>query len=261
MQIKTLCAAIALLGAAGVALADDLADGIKAWEKQDFARAHQLLGKLAQSGNPEAQLLVGEMYGFGEGVAEDPAQAESWLTKAKAAGHKDAANSLLVLQQRKVRKADIDFYRSAYTGEELAYAKQGCVAPDFPDASHTQEEIKEVKARMAEWEACYQRFGQGLAGAQPAGKLIPGSIGRLMSAGELQQARSTMDKAYARIAGEGEQSGRQVIAAHDAWAERTKQWTIAMHKKTQDDMTKRSREINDLNERRRAMLANPGMSR
>lgn len=261
MHMKILCAAMALLGAVSVASADDLAAGIKAWEQQDFARAHQLLGQLAQAGNPDAQLLVGEMYGFGEGVAEDLAQAESWLNKAKSGGNKDAANSLLVLQQRKLRKADIDFYRNAYTGEELAYTKQGCVAPEFPDASRTQEEIKEVKARMAEWQACYQRFGQALAAAQPAGKLIPGSVGQLMSAGEMQQARSTMDKAYARIASEGEQSGRQVIAAHDAWVERTKQWTMAMHKKTQDDLTKRSREINDLNERRRAMLANPGMSR
>lgn len=252
MQIKVLCFALALFGSANLASADDLADGIKAWENQEFARAHQLLGKLAQAGNLEAQVLVGEMYAFGEGVAEDPVQAESWLKKAKAAGSKQAEQSLLVLQQRQSRKADIDFYRTAYTGEELAYKKAGCVAPEFPNVAQNHDEVTEVKARMSEWTACFKRFGQNLAAALPAGKLIPADVSALMSQAELTQARSTMDKAYARMISEGEQNKKQVLAAYDAWVDRSEAWADAIHQKDMSYMDKRERVADKALERQRS---------
>ncbi len=260
MQIKTLCAAIVLLGSASIASADDLADGIKAWETQDFARAHQLLGKLAQAGNPEAQVLVGEMYAFGEGVTEDPGQAASWLNKAKAAGNKQAANSLLVLEQRQLHKKDIEFYRTAYTGEELAYAKQGCTAPEFPNVSQDTEQVGEVKAKMAEWSACFKRFGKNLADALPAGKLIPAEISSLMSSAELTQARGTMDKAYARMINEGEQSKRQVIAAYDAWVNRTETWAESIRQKDMASMDRLGRRAEQSAERVRSAARTPAPS-
>ncbi|WP_342114105.1 tetratricopeptide repeat protein [Pseudoduganella sp. OTU4001] len=257
MQIKVLCAALALLGAASVASADDLADGIKAWETQDYARAHQLLGKLAQAGNSDAQVLVGEMYAFGEGVAEDPAQAEQWLNKAKAAGNKDAPKSLLVLQQRQSRKAEIEFYRTAYTGDELAYGKHGCAAPQFPEVAKDPEETKAVQAKMAEWSECFKRFGQGLAAALPAGKLIPATLVPLMNQAELKQARATMDKAYAKMIGEGEQTKQQVIAAHNAWVERTEAWAKLVTQKSQEDVAKNMRANEKAAERVRSAARTP----
>lgn len=261
MQIKTSCVALVLLGAASIASADDLADGIKAWESQDFALAHQLLGKLAHGGNPAAQVLLGEMYGFGEGVAEDPVQAESWLNKANAAGNQDAANSLQVVRQRQLRKADIEFYRTAYTGEELAYGKQGCVAPAFPEIAQDTEQMKETQARMAEWSACFKRFAQGLAAALPAGKLIPANISKVMSLEEQKQARSTMDKAYARMISEGELAKQQVLAAHDAWVERTEAWGATVHQQNQEDMSKRSRAAELIAERARSKARTPSNRR
>jgi len=133
--MKKLIMAAALAAAAGAALADDLADGIKAWEAQDFAKAHQLLGKAAAAGNPEAQLMVGEMYGFGEGVPEDAATAESWIRKAQAGGHKDAAESLNTLKQRGAHKQDIAYYISGYKGDEVRLEKYGCVKPVIPPVS------------------------------------------------------------------------------------------------------------------------------
>lgn len=260
MQINVLCLAFALLGAANIASADDLAEGIKAWETQDFARAHQLLGKLAQAGNPEAQVLVGEMYAFGEGVAEDPAQAQHWLNMARAAGNKQAANSLLVMEQRQLHKKDIEFYRTAYTGEELGYAKQGCTAPEFPNVSQDKEQVGEVKAKMAEWSACFKRFGKNLADALPAGKLIPAEISSLMSSAELTQARSTMDKAYARMINEGEQSKRQVIAAYDAWVNRTETWAESIRQKDLASMDRLGRRAEQNAERVRSAARTPAPS-
>lgn len=224
MQIKTLCAALLLVSLSSVAAADDLAAALKARQDQDYARAHQLLGKLAQAGNREAQLQLGQMYGFGEGVAEDAMQAEAWLAKAQAAGQAGADQALRLLQQRQLRKADIEFYRTAYTGADLAYGKQGCTEPAFANAPDSDEGIRQMKARMAEWAACFNGFAQGLAAALPAGKLIPADVMALMSVAEQQQARSAMEQAYAQVLRDGEAVKQQVFAAHDTWLARTEVW-------------------------------------
>jgi hypothetical protein len=44
----------------------------------------------AESGNAEAQNLLGVMYDTGEGVAEDDAEAVKWYRKAAEQGHEDA---------------------------------------------------------------------------------------------------------------------------------------------------------------------------
>lgn len=240
MNKLVVAAWLALL--AGVAQADDLAEGIKAWETQDFAKAHTLLGKLAEVGNPEAQLMVGEMYGFGEGVTEDPVIAERWISKAQANGHKGAAESLNTLKQRGLRKQDIAFYVSGYQGDDVRLANYGCVKPAFPQESRTQNDIRQVKAAMDAWEDCYDRFGQGLVAAQPAGRAIPQDVAKLMSLSELQQAQTNMDKIYAAVAMDGDREARDVLAAYDKWVNSTKEWTMAMQQKTRNDLEIRNRQ-------------------
>ena len=246
--------------AMGLAQADDMADGIKAWETQDFTRAHQILGKLAAAGNPEAQLMVGEMYGFGEGVPEDMVKADEWLNKAKAGGNKDAAESLALMQQRRTRKQDIAYYVSSYKGDEVKLEKYNCVDPVFPEVSRTQVEIKEIRAKMDTWMACYQRFQTGLQAALPAGKAIPADVAKVMSLGELKQAREAMDKVYAQAGADGQEQGRKLIASHDEWAKRTMAVAKAMEQKTRNDNELRSKYIDQLNERYRAMIVNPAMN-
>jgi TPR repeat protein len=258
MKKQIMGAMVAL--AMGLAQADEMADGIKAWETQDFARAHQILGKLAAAGNPEAQLMVGEMYGFGEGVPEDMAKADEWLNKAKAGGHKDAAESLALMQQRRTHKAEIAYYVSSYKGDEVRLEKYNCVDPVFPEVSRTQVEIKEVEAKMDDWMTCYQRFQAGLQAVLPAGKAIPADVAKMMSLGELKQARENMDKAYAQVGADAQERGGKLIASHDVWAKRTIAVAKSMEEKTKKDAEIRSKYIEQLNERRRAMLSNPGMS-
>lgn len=246
--------------AMGLAQADEMADGIKAWEAQDFTRAHQILGKLAAAGNPEAQLMVGEMYGFGEGVPEDMAKADEWLNKSKAGGHKDAAESLALMQQRRSRKPEIAYYVSSYKGDEVRLEKYNCAEPAFPEVSRTQVEIKEVEAKMDGWMTCYQRFQAGLQAVLPAGKAIPADVAKVMSLGELKQARETMDKVYAQAGADAQEHGKKLIASHDDWVKRTGVLAKSMEQKTKNDNELRSKYLEQLNERYRAMLSNPGMS-
>jgi len=256
--MKKLMAAALMAVLAGAVRADDLADGIKAWESQDFAKAHKLLGKLAESGNPEAQLMVGEMYGYGEGVPENMATAEMWISKAKANGHKDAGESLNTMKQRVAHKKDIAYYVSGYNGADVKLEKYGCVKPVFPKESRTQNDIKAVQLAMDAWSACYENFGRGLAAAQPAGKAIPTDVAKVMSLAELQQARSAMDKAYVAVAADGDKQAREVIGAHDKWVANTKEWTIAMQQKTKNDLEQRNRERDDLTQRYKQAMGGSG---
>lgn len=251
--MRTLMAAVVLAAIAGAAQADDLADGIKAWESQDFTKAHKLLGKAADAGNPEAQLMVGEMYGFGEGVPEDAAIAESWIRKAQAGGHKDATESLNTLKQRGARKQDIAYFVSSYKGDDVKLEKYGCVKPTIPAESgvQTQKDIKQVRAAYDAWSACYEQFGKGLAAAQPAGKAIPPDVAKVMSLAELQQARMAMDKVYAAIATDSERQAYEIVSSYNAWAERTKNYNIAMSKKVDDETQRAVRDADHLMERYR----------
>lgn len=252
--MKAYVVSLALLLSAPV-MADELADGIKAWEAQDFARAHQLLGKLASSGNTEAQLMVGEMYGYGEGVPEDFAQAESWLNKAKAGGHKDAEESLQTMQQRRARKQDIAYYVSGYKGDGLSLQSHKCVDPVFPDNSRTKSKIKEVQAQMDAWMTCYQGFAKDLQAALPSGKVIPADVAKLMSLNELKQARANMDQVYAQFDAEARQQGSKLLAAHEAWYARVE----TDQKQRQIETEQQAKILGEVNQKYRDAMSTPSL--
>lgn len=60
----------------------------------DQLRAEAALRKAARSGNAEAQFRLGVMYGNGDGVGLDYAQARDWFEKAAAQGHENALITL-----------------------------------------------------------------------------------------------------------------------------------------------------------------------
>jgi hypothetical protein len=230
------------------ARADDLATGIKAWEQRDFATAQTIFTRLANAGNPEAQFLLGEMYGYGEGVPEDADQAERWLGQARAGGHKDAAESLANVRQRAARRADIASY-VAGAGLAATLAQFGCVAPVFPQASTTQVEIRAVVAKSDEWRKCYERYAAQLA--QPAPK-PPADLARLMNLVELERAASARAQAQASAATAASAEAAAFGSASDQWYANTRQYAISMEKVTRDNSDRRQRELDDITARARA---------
>gem|GEM_PF-3243955 len=70
---------------------------MSAYARGAYGRALELWRPLAESGNPEAQFLIGEMYRRGLGVAPDGAQAASWLRLAADQGHGQARFQLGIL--------------------------------------------------------------------------------------------------------------------------------------------------------------------
>jgi hypothetical protein len=212
---------LSLLIAAAAVRADDLADGLKAWEKKDFQTALQIYTRLAEAGNPEAQFQLGEMIGYGEGRPEDPALSERWLAKAQANGHKEAAASIATMRQRATRKNDIAYYTERYDGADVSVASRKCVRPELPPVSRTRAEIKQVGAALDAWTTCYNGFVAGLSAALPAGKAIPPDVSKLMSSTEFDAARQRMDTRYTAMAADAASQAAAVSAAADAWRSAT----------------------------------------
>ncbi len=65
-----------------------------AYERKDYSTAFAGFQKLAEQGNAGAQLFLGSMYAYGQGVPKDEQQAAAWLHKAAEQGH-DGAQYIL----------------------------------------------------------------------------------------------------------------------------------------------------------------------
>lgn len=78
---------------------DNLIQGIEAYVDGDFTKAHELLYPLAMyQKNDEAQLYMGMLYFYGEGVDQDLEKAMEWWKKAMKQGNQDAAYRLSELK-------------------------------------------------------------------------------------------------------------------------------------------------------------------
>ncbi len=250
--MKKMFAVVLLCTLAVGARADELSVGMKAWEKRDFAQAQQIYTRLANAGNVQAQLLLGELYGFGEGVPEDLAMAEKWIGKAQAGGNPDAAASLASMRQRAARKADIARYVGGDDGAKLELEKFGCVRPVYPEVSRSKAAIKEVEALTKAWRACYDQFAANLAAQMPPGKSIPSDVSDLMSLVELDQARTSLDRAYTQAGSAASAEAKAILADYDGWFARTEKLGLAMEKKTRDESLRRQTELDNASERARA---------
>ncbi len=69
-----------------VVKADNYNDGIRAYEKKDYATALKLWRPLAMKGDVSAQSTLGLMYQEGQGVKRDYKEAIKWYRKAADQG-------------------------------------------------------------------------------------------------------------------------------------------------------------------------------
>lgn len=71
------------------ATADDLADGLAAFNRKDYTRAVRLLEPLARRGDATAQVRMGLLYYHGHAVRENDARAFEWFLRAAEQGNTD----------------------------------------------------------------------------------------------------------------------------------------------------------------------------
>ena len=68
--------------------------GMIAYQKKDYTTAIMLWHPLAMEGNPEAQLMLGNLYMREEGIYKDPSRGLSWYQKAISQGDVKTSRSL-----------------------------------------------------------------------------------------------------------------------------------------------------------------------
>jgi hypothetical protein len=153
MRNLLLCAALALaLPAWG---ADSLADAAALVAKKDYAKAVDQYTRLADKGNADAQLRLGELYLDEDSGLYDEAKAQAWLAKAADKGQAKAGEQLKRLEQRAQRKADIEYWTAKYDGRELIDGKYMCPRPHLPAVSKQNDEIDAINACLQRWQDCH----------------------------------------------------------------------------------------------------------
>ncbi|NML62345.1 sel1 repeat family protein [Massilia sp. RP-1-19] len=205
----------------GAAYADPIADANALFAKKSYPQAIQAYTKLANAGNAEAQLHLGEMHLYGEAGAVDLEKAETWFRKSAAKGNKTAIAALEMMKRRETRRADIEYWTSKYDGTELKSGKFRCSAPRIPALSKQNDEIDVVGARMAAWQECYNGFVQNLNDSSPLTKLIPKDIADLLTRDENEQAAKHLAQVQVNLAEEARVSSKMVLADFAVWRDAT----------------------------------------
>lgn len=201
--------------------ADELADANAMLQKKAYPQALQSYTRLANAGNAEAQLHLGEMYWYGEAGAIDNAKAESWFKKAAGKGNKTAVAALELMRQRETRRADIDFWTTKYDGADLKSGKFRCSAPRIPAVSKENEEITSVAGKVGAWQECYNGFVANMNANAAAAQRIPADIAKLLNEKELEAAQARIDNVHQGIAADASISAKLVLADFAAWRSAT----------------------------------------
>lgn len=209
-----------ILVSAGV-MADDLADANRLLAAKEYGKALPLYARAAQAGNAEAQFRLGEMYWYGDGTPQDLGKASVWMQKAAAAGNQDAQESLAILERRKTRGAEIDYWMTGYTGEELRSGKFACPAPTIPAVSKTNAAIAATENAVRSWQECYNGFVDNVAAAMPAGKVIPQDVLDMMSPAEFARVQAHIESLYRRIIADAQVQAAATLSQRDAWQKST----------------------------------------
>ncbi|MBD8530281.1 MULTISPECIES: tetratricopeptide repeat protein [unclassified Massilia] len=242
MRRLLLCLMFVSLGAS----ADDLSEANRLLAAREYGKALPLYATAAKAGNAEAQFRLGEMYWYGDGTAQDLQAANEWMAKAAAAGNQDARESLPILERRKTRGADIDYWMSAYRGEELRSGKFACPAPAFPAVSKTNAEIAATEARFTSWQACYNGFVENFSNAMPVGKVIPQEVLDMMSPAEFERVQAHIDPLYRQIMSDAQAQAAATLAQRDAWEKSTRNFVTEANQRRKQAEIETARVTEDM---------------
>lgn len=226
---------IALLAAAGLARADDLGEANRLLAAKSYDKALPIYQRLAEAGNPEAQMRLGEMYWFGDGTAPDLAKARQWFERSAAKGNADAAASLASLKRRETHGGEIVYWTSKYQGEDMVSGKFACTPPELPALSKTKSEIKSTARKIEEYRACYNGFVDNLNDAMPAGKRIPAEVVDMMTPAEGARAQRHLDGIYRGLAEKAKAQAAEFNAREAAWTKATE--TFVQNEARYSDVT------------------------
>ncbi|HWJ93110.1 MAG TPA: sel1 repeat family protein [Telluria sp.] len=232
------------------AFANDLAEANRLLEAKSYSQAVPLLTRLAGQGDAAAQLRLGQVYWYGEGVPVDRTRADALFAQAAATGNAEAKQAQGLSARRAQHGADIAYWTGGYDGADLKAARDACVLPAIPAKSETNNEIKAVQASMKTWQDCHNGFVQRVEGLLPAGKAIPEPVLDLMTDEEVERAKVHLGTVYKRISEEAAGGAARTMAAYGAWEKATQGYVAAQNTLAESRERQRREEL----ERMRGMV-------
>jgi TPR repeat protein len=137
---------------------DDLQNGNKLFDSQDFANAVKSFRKAADQGNTKAQSTLGNMYAEGRGVTQDYQQAMSWYLKAADQGSSESQAKLgdMYAEGKGVMQDYIEahkWFSIAGTGGD----EEGKKRRETVEKAMTPAQIAEAVQRAGEWTKAHQQ--------------------------------------------------------------------------------------------------------
>lgn len=218
----------------GAAFAAELDDANALFDKKSYAQAMQLYTKLANAGNAEAQVRLGQMYLYGEAGTVDMAKAEALFKKSAAKGNKTAVASLDMMRKREARKTDIAYWMSGYDGAELSSGQYRCPVPRIPAMSKINEEITAVSGKVNAWQECYNAFVVNLNDSAPLTKRIPKDVADLMTKDEMDKATTHLDGVYTNLVESARVTAKLLLADYAVWRDATDAYVLQHNKMVKD---------------------------
>lgn len=218
----------------GAAFAAELDDANALFDKKSYPQAMQLYTKLANAGNAEAQVRLGQMYLYGEAGTVDMAKAEALFKKSAAKGNKTAVASLDMMRKREARKTDIAYWMSGYDGAELSSGQYRCPVPRIPAMSKINEEITAVSGKVNAWQECYNAFVVNLNDSAPLTKRIPKDVADLMTKDEMDKATTHLDGVYTNLVESARVTAKLLLADYAVWRDATDAYVLQHNKMVKD---------------------------
>lgn len=134
-----------------------LEDGVAAYEQGDYATAFQILKPLAEQGDANAQINLGLIYRWGQGVPQDYGEAAKWWRKAAEQGHADVQVSLGTMYYFGL--GVLQDYGQAHMWFNLAAASlppgedhnQAVSSRTFTEGKMTPAQVAEAQRLAREW--------------------------------------------------------------------------------------------------------------
>lgn len=138
IRLSACLAAVVLALPAGAALGD-YRSGVAAWGRGDFAAAARDFRPAAETGDAEAQYMMGRLYSLGDGVPRDFVRAWQWFDRAARQGHAAAAEARQSLDQ-----VLTDAQRAQARGQDAAPAAVTRAPSPPPPAAVTADAARPV---------------------------------------------------------------------------------------------------------------------
>jgi hypothetical protein len=199
------------------ASADELKDADQLLRSGATPAAAAILTRLADAGNPTAQVRLGELFFYGRGTAVDTARAQALFAQAAGAGNAEANAALRLMEQRQSHLADIAYWVGGYDGADLRAERLACGALALPVVSETKKQIRKLNEKAEAWRSCYNAVVANLNAQAPVGRQIPVEIELLMTDPEIDQARAHLTGVYTKLSSEANAMAADSMANYAEW--------------------------------------------